>query len=216
MARKKSKIQATLLRFRYDIIINSIAGGLPTDETSLLGGLLKLGYELLPQQNNPSIQTVKKSNSVVSLNIQGSMISIETQVVSEVNPIVDDIYDVLETECAFDITKYPIIHQLNATMTLKDGNNPFKNINKVFTNKKGMDIVNSVFEASLDNQGVKLSSGDPFGKEYFQLVIEPKVIRSDSEYYITTLYRNSFEKTQEFTANLTNQITKLLDKLASS
>ncbi|MCH7560657.1 MAG: hypothetical protein IIC67_04700 [Thaumarchaeota archaeon] len=216
MARKKSKIHATSLSFRYDIIIHSVAGGLPTDETALLAGLLKLGYELLPQQKNPSVQTLKKSNSILSINIRSSMLSIETQVVTEINPIVDDIYDVLETECAFDTEKYPILHQLNATMTLRDGNNPFKNINKVFTNKKGTDIVNSIFETSLKNQGVKLSLGDPFGKEYFQLIIEPRVIYSDSEYYITTLYRNSLEKTQDFTTNLTNNITTILDKLASS
>ena len=74
----------------------------------------------------------------------------------------------------------------------------------------------TIFETSLKNQGVKLSLGDPFGKEYFQLIIEPRVIYSDSEYYITTLYRNSLEKTQDFTTNLTNNITTILDKLASS
>lgn len=216
MARKKSKVQATMLRFRYDIIINSVAGGLPTDETSLLGGLIKLGYVLLPQQKNPSIQVVKKSNSTVSINTQASLLVIETPLVSEINPIVDDIYDVFKTECKFDTEKYPITHQFSATMTLQDGNNPFKNINKVFTNKKGMDIVNSVFESSLDNQGVKLSSGDPFGNEYFQLVIEPRVMYPDSQYFITIVYRNSLEKTQDFTTNLPDKIAVILGKLASS
>lgn len=216
MARKKSKLQATRLLFRYDIIIKSVAGGLPTDEATLLGGLIKSGYVLLPKPPNPSIQIVKKSNSTVSINVQAATLTIETQILTEINPIVDEIYDVLENECEFETEKYPVIHQFSATMTLQDGNNPFKNIKKAFSNKKGTDIVNSVFESSLDNQGVKLSSGDPFGEEYFQFVIEPRVIYPNSQYYITILYRNSLDQTQDFTANLADRIAVILDKLAPS
>ena len=173
----------------YEMFVRSMPVGIPFDGFSLTNAMVERGYIFEPDTGN-EIAIAKKQDSTITFDTKTISISIRGGDTEKITSMVREMLDILESECEFDLDKYPIVHKITNTSMIKTGFSPLESMTKSFS-RDVKSKINSLYDDDFKVDGVQLANGDRYGTKFHSLNISPRYTRENITYFITYMHRDT-------------------------
>jgi len=211
------------LQVRFSVRLNYVL--FPIDGFELSELLSKSGYIRAPMPSRPTQHRVtlgftgpiaQKGGNLIDGDSSRGIFGVTGPSFSSVASTFDELITLIKNEVKIDIKEGVGFYEIIATLDLESVNNPLQKIAQIFENTEFINKAKSILNEDVSVFSFKFAKKGkiPNQEEWFDITIEPDLIKPLTTYKISIVYRSAEEITvRKFGEALESNISKLIDEI---
>jgi hypothetical protein len=155
----------------------------------------------------------RKQNVVISLDSERQMISAEGKSLTDTLSVFSEIEKIVENVLRIEVTSKARFYEVLANYEAETGKNPLEQISNIELPKRIVTGFEEILGTPVSPYTLRLSPAGqvPNQEDWFDIRIEPLVIRATDTYLVNVIYRNKDKsKFLEFTSHTEEKIKSML------
>jgi hypothetical protein len=158
----------------------------------------------------------RKQDVVISLDSERQVLSAEGKSLADTLSVFSEIEKIVEKVLRIDVTSKARFYEVLANYEAETGKNPLQQISNIGLPKRIVEGFEEILGAPVSSYTLRLSpTGQvPNQEDWFDIRIEPLVIRATDTYLVNVMYRNKEKsKLVEFTSHIEEKIKSMLNMI---
>jgi len=212
------------LSFRFSLRLNDVL--FPIDARELADALTEAGYATPPQIPPAKArmrigfggEIARKNGTVIDGNSDRGVLGVTAKSYDSASKCYDELKAIINDNLKINIEERSRFFEIIAEYKFESVKNPLESISKEFSETRILKDISDIFEHKTSMYSLRLASEGkiPNQEEWLDITIEPDIIKPDSIYNITVIFRSRQKtKVENFGKELEARLQKVIDAIES-
>lgn len=218
------RVRLQTLSFRFSLRLNDVL--FPIDARELADALAEAGYSTPPQIPPAKAKIrigfggkiARKNGIVIDGNSDRGILGVTAKSYESAIKGYDELNAIINDNLKINIEARSRFFEIIAEYKFESIKNPLESISKAFGKTRILKDISNIFEHKTSMYSLRLVSEGkiPNQEEWLDITIEPDIIKPDSIYNITVIFRScQKKKVEHFGKELETRLPKIIDTIES-